>query len=108
LTRLPIRSPMSTKTSVRTSYRASALAAENARLCAEQPPAADALKPTLLRRCGFRARLRRSVGLQILQRTIHMNTTLASVCVAPVDECSRPESVSPSPPHACPWDQGCY
>jgi len=52
---------MSLKTSVRTSYRASVLAAENARLCAEQPPAADALQPTLLRRFGFRARLRRSV-----------------------------------------------
>jgi hypothetical protein len=28
-----------------------------------QPPAADALQPTLLRRCGFRARLRRSVAM---------------------------------------------
>ena len=31
-------------------------------LCAEQPPAADALQPTL--RYGFRARLRRSVRRQ--------------------------------------------
>jgi hypothetical protein len=52
---------MSSKTSVRTSYRASVLAAENAQLCAEQPPAADALQPTL--RSGFQARLRRSVRL---------------------------------------------
>ena len=31
-------------------------------ILAEQPPAADALQPTL--RCGFRARLKRSVRLQ--------------------------------------------
>ena len=31
---------------------------------AEQPPAPDALQPTLLRRFGFRARLRRSVRCQ--------------------------------------------
>src|SRR5215831_1960439 len=32
-------------------------------LRAEPPPAADALQPTLLRRCGFRARLRRGVDM---------------------------------------------
>ena len=53
---------MSSRTSVRTSYRASGLAAENAGLCAEQPPAADALQRPLLRRSRFRARLRRGVG----------------------------------------------
>ena len=37
-------------------YRAKALGR-----IAQQPPAADTLQPTLLRRCGFRARLRRSV-----------------------------------------------
>ena len=74
--------------------------------CTERRPGADAFQRPL--RSRFRARLRPGVGLQTLQRTIHMNTTLSPVCVSPGNECSRPESVSPSPPHACPWDQGCY
>jgi hypothetical protein len=59
-------------------------------------------------RSGFRQQVSLGVGLQTLQRTLHMNMTLSPVRVSPRDECSRPASVSPSPPHACPWDQGCY
>jgi type I restriction-modification system DNA methylase subunit len=45
---------------------------------------------------------------KFLDHSVNLNTALSPVCVSPNDECNRPESIFPSPPHACPWDQGCY